>query len=99
MSDLKVIKEDISKLYEELWYYKYNRSSKYGVAKFDNGTYISDVDVCKRMGVLKGKIAKIEHQQKEDLNTCLKHIMNHFDKKDLENDIDKLVSSIKKEDK
>lgn len=44
--------------------------------------------------VLKGKIAKIEHQQKEDLNTCLKYIMNHFDKKDLEKDIDKLVSEI-----
>lgn len=96
MSDSKAIKEDISKLYEELWYYKYKLScSKYGVTKFEDGTYISDVDVCKRMGVLKGKIVKIEHQQKEDLNTCLKHIMNHFDKKDLEKDIDKLVSSIK----
>lgn len=96
MSESKAIKEDISKLYEELWYYKYQIAhSKYGVEKFEDGTYIGNANVCKRIGVLKGKIAKIEHQQKEDLNTCLKHIMNHFDKKDLEKDIDKLFSSIK----
>ncbi len=57
-----------------------------------NNKHVGSMEMIKLIAMYRGKIAMINWKQKEDRNTCLKHIMNHFDKQDFSNDMKSIVS-------
>lgn len=67
---------------------RYNDATYYDL---DNKRTVKE-DMIRLIAKYRGKIAMINWKQKEDRNTCLKHIMNHFDKQDFSNDMKSIVS-------